>query len=136
MLAQARGRVDSYGWHNVVLVEAAAESAQLPVPPDAILSCLGHDIFRSPEALGNIFRQAKAGARVAVAGMMWAPWWALPINLGTRRIAGRYLSTWEGFGRPWNLLPRWVPDLQVETIRFGWLYRRGRGFVAWGTACR
>lgn len=127
MLAQARERVDRYGWQNVALVEAAAEEASLPEPADAVLFHFVHDVTRSPAALENIFRQVKPGARVAAAGGKWAPWWGVPANAYMWYLARTYTTTLEGFDRPWSYIQEYVPDLKVESMLFGVVY------VAWGT---
>jgi hypothetical protein len=38
-----------------------------------------------------------------------------------------YVTTFEGFDRPWSHLVLSVPDLHVEDVYFG------GGYVAWGT---
>src|SRR5688500_9556297 len=54
MLAIAHDRVDRAGWENVTLIESAAEDAQLPRAPDALLFAFTHDVLRSPAALDNL----------------------------------------------------------------------------------
>ena len=127
MLAVARERVEAGGWSNVTLIEAAAEEAELPEPADAVLFHFVHDVTRSPQALQNVFRQAKPGARAAMAGAKRAPWWALPVTLYIMYISRKYTTTSEGFDRPWSYLERFVPDLQVRPA----LYHAA--YVAWGT---
>jgi len=126
MLAKARERVERHGWRNVTLLEASAEEAQLPDAADAVFFHFVHDITRSPAAIENVFRQAKPGARVAAAGGKWAPWWALPSNAYMWYLAHRYVTTFEGFRRPWSHIERYVPDLKVRSMLFGVVY------VAWG----
>ncbi len=128
MLARARGRVEANGWTNVTLIEATAEEARLPEAPDAVLFHFVHDITRSPAAVQNIFGQVKPGARVAVAGVKRSVWWAVPVNLYMWQLARRYVTTFEGFDRPWSHIRRFVPGLTVRSLRFGAV------FVAWGTA--
>ena len=127
MLALARERIGAGGWGNVVLIEAAAEDALLPEPPDAVLFHFVHDVMRSPAALENVLRQAKPGAQVAAAGAKHAPWWALPARLYIMYISRKYTTTSEGFDRPWSYLERFVPGLQVRPA----LYQAA--YVAWGT---
>ncbi len=126
MLALALARIVGGGWRNVSLVGSAADEAVVP-QADAVLFHFTHDVLRSPRALENIFRQVKPGARVAAAGIKWAPWWAAPANLYIRFLSRNYITTFEGFGRPWSHLERFVPDLKVETMTFGAVY------VVWGT---
>lgn len=126
MLARARSHVRSNGWDNVILIESAAEDAVIPEPADAVLFHFTHDILRSPRALENLFRQVKPGARVAAAGEKWSNCWLVPVNFYVWLLARGYVSTFEGFQRPWSYLERFVPDLEVRTRIFGAVY------VAWG----
>jgi demethylmenaquinone methyltransferase/2-methoxy-6-polyprenyl-1,4-benzoquinol methylase len=130
MMAKARERVESSGWQNVALIESAAEEADIPVQADAVLFHFTHDILRSPSALDNVFRHMKRGGRVAAAGNKWAPWWVFPVNLYVWYIARHYVTTFQGFGRPWSELVRFVPDLRVEAVLFG------GGYIVWGRVPR
>jgi demethylmenaquinone methyltransferase/2-methoxy-6-polyprenyl-1,4-benzoquinol methylase len=127
MLALARARVEAHDWSNVTLIEASAEEAEIPFPVDAVISVLTHDVMRSRPALENIVRHTKPGGRIAVTGAKWAPRWALPVNAYVRYIARQYVTTFEGFDRPWSLLKELVPNLEVRPILLGGAY------VAWGT---
>jgi len=126
MLAKARERVAREGWDNVTLIESAIEDAEIPGQADAALLHFVHDTMRTPDAIGNVIRHLKSGARVAAAGAKWAPWWRLPVNLAVWRISRPYITTFEGFDRPWSHLERYVPDLQVRETAFGAVY------IAWG----
>ena len=44
-----------------------------------------------------------------------------------RRVARQYVTTFEGYDKPWSLLAPYVPDLQVKSALFGAAY------IAWGT---
>ena len=127
MMAKARERVESSGWQNVTLIESPVEEAQIPDQVDAVLFHFTHDILRSPQALENVFQHVKRGGRVAAAGTKWAPWWAFPVNFYVWYLARRYVTTLEGFARPWSHLLHTVPDLRVEPVLFG------GGYIAWGT---
>ncbi|MCH7999409.1 MAG: methyltransferase domain-containing protein [Chloroflexi bacterium] len=127
MMAKARERVESSDWQNVTLIESPVEEAQIPDQVDAVLFHFTHDILRSPQALENVFQHVKRGGRVAAAGTKWAPWWAFPVNFYVWSLARRYVTTLEGFARPWSHLLRTVPDLRVEPVLFG------GGYIAWGT---
>ena len=50
-------------------------------PADAALFNYVHDITRTPDAVRNILSQLKPGARIAIAGMKFFPWWTGPLNL-------------------------------------------------------
>jgi demethylmenaquinone methyltransferase/2-methoxy-6-polyprenyl-1,4-benzoquinol methylase len=122
MLALARERVDAAGWENVTLIEAAAEDARLEREPDALLFSFSHDVLRSPAALDNLLPQAKSGARVVAAGGKWPPRWAVPVHAYVRFQAPRYVTTMEGFDRPWTLLAERVRNLEVKARSLGGAY--------------
>lgn len=126
MFALAQARVQRERWHNVWHVNEAAEAVRLPARADAVLFNYVHDITRSPAALDNLFSQLKPGARVALAGMKFFPWWTGPLNLlvwlKCRPYSGGPGELW----RPWRHVAarcsdfRWTPT------------QGGMGFVASG----
>lgn len=130
MLALARAKVERQGWNNVTLIQAAAEEAVVPVQADALLISFAHDVMRSPRALENALAALKPGGRIVAAGPKWAPWWQWPTNFYIWRFTRRYITTFEGFGRPWTLLAQQIPGLNVQTIL------SGRGYLAWGHATK
>ena len=81
MFALAQQRVQREGWANVWHTNQPAETMQLPALADAVLFNYTHDICRSPAAVRNILRQLRPGARVAMAGMQFFPWWTGPLTL-------------------------------------------------------
>jgi demethylmenaquinone methyltransferase/2-methoxy-6-polyprenyl-1,4-benzoquinol methylase len=125
MLALARARVEVAGWGNVTLLEAGAEEAVIPGPADAALFAFTHDVAQSREALANVLGQLRPGGRVAAAGPKWSAF-APQLNPLVWQVARQYVTTFEGFRRPWAELARAVPDLSVEEGFFGCVY------VAWG----
>jgi ubiquinone/menaquinone biosynthesis C-methylase UbiE len=129
MLARAAERADTPA--EVTLVPASAEDADLALRADAALLCGTHDIVRSERALRNVLRHVRAGGRVVAAGAKWAPWW-LPggpaLNVWTWHVNRPYVTTFEGFHRPWSVLEVLVDDLAVEEVLLG------AGYIAAGTA--
>ncbi len=122
MLARARRRSDRHGWRNVTLLEGAVEDVDVQVRADAALLCGTHDILRSPAALENVVRHIRPGGRIVAAGPKWAPWWwpaAPAMNLWTWQLNRDYVTTFEGFGRPWSHLERLVGPVEVEEVFFG-----------------
>jgi demethylmenaquinone methyltransferase/2-methoxy-6-polyprenyl-1,4-benzoquinol methylase len=124
MFAHAERRVREAGWANVWHCCAAAEDVQLPAAPDALLFNYVHDITRSPQALRNLLGQARAGARVAMAGMKYFPWWTGPLNL----------LAWLK-NRPYNARPAdlWQPwdRVQAHCEAFEWHSTQwGMGYIA------
>lgn len=128
MLAEAEARVARHGWRNVTLIQSPAEEATMPDQVDAVLFSFAHDVLQSPQAIENVLSHVKPRGRVSAAGMNWAPWWMGPVNFYVWYEARNWITTFEGFDRPWRHLARFVPDLQVEWLLFGVT------FVAWGAA--
>src|SRR3990172_2299392 len=130
MLAGARQKVQTHGWENVTLIEAPVEDADIPVQADAALFALSHDIIRTPKALENVVRHLRPGGRVAVVGVKWAPWGALPIRIYQWYGCRGGMTTYEGLGRPWSHLKRLVSSLRVvDRVLLGW---RGEYYFACG----
>jgi hypothetical protein len=63
---------------------------------------------------------------VASFGAKWAPWWAVPVNIGVWAIARRYVTTFSGFRRPWARLEAAGFVLSIEEMAMGGAY------LAWG----
>jgi demethylmenaquinone methyltransferase/2-methoxy-6-polyprenyl-1,4-benzoquinol methylase len=126
MLALARARCAAASWQNVTLIEADLERVVLPRPADAVLFNYTHDVMRSAAALANVFRQTRAGARIAAAGIKHPPRWLDPFRLYRRFKSRGCYERFEGLDTPWDLLAREVPDLRVESTLFG------TGYIAWG----
>ncbi len=130
MLARARERVETNGWQNITLIQSPVEEADIPGQLDAALFALSHDIARSPQAVENVVRHVKPGGRVAVVGVTWGPWWALPFNLIQWLTMRRGATTYEGLDRPWSNLEKLIPGLQVTkpVVRLHY----GSYYFAWG----
>ena len=127
MFEQARARVDQQGWANVWHTCEAAETVTLPQPADAVLFNYVHDVLRTPAALDNILRQAKPGARVAVAGMKFFPWWTGPLNLLAWLKNRPYNARASDMWRPWDLLEPRCNGFTRSTTQ------AGMGYIARGT---
>jgi SAM-dependent methyltransferase len=119
MLDLAVDRVLCNGWTNVELVHASASKAVLTAPADAALFSFTHDVLRASAAIDNILAQARAGVRVVAAGAKWTSRWAVPFNVATWAASRRYVTTFEGFGAPWDKLVCRLERPQVETMWFG-----------------
>lgn len=127
MFEQARARVAREGWQDRVwLREARAEDVQLPQPADAGLFNYVHDITRTPRAVDNLMRQLKPGARIAVAGMKFFPWWTGPLNLlpwlKNRPYNARPADLWA----PWDLMAARCDGFER------WSTQWGMGYIANG----
>ena len=127
MFAQARERIAREGWSDRVGLQLArAEEVRLPEPADAALFNYVHDISRTTAAVDNLLRQLKPGARIAVAGMKFFPWWTGPLNL----------LAWLK-NRPYNALAAdlWRPWDRIEPRCEGferWSTQWGMGYIARG----
>jgi acyl dehydratase/ubiquinone/menaquinone biosynthesis C-methylase UbiE len=130
MLAGARARVEAAGWDNVTLLEASAEEATVPGPADAVLFAFTHDVMRSPKALANMLGQVRPGGRLSAAGPKWTAF-APQLNPLVWQVARQYVTSFEGFRRPWAELERVVPDLWVEEAYFGCVYLAWGGLPEW-----
>jgi ubiquinone/menaquinone biosynthesis C-methylase UbiE len=126
MLEVARARAQRHQWRNVALIEAPVEEAELPAELDGALFSLTHDVLQSKPAVENVVRHLRPGARVASFGAKQPQGLRRPLGLVVRRIASRYVTTFEGFDRPWGLLENHVPDLAVREVLLGCAY------LAWG----
>ncbi len=126
MFALAQVRVQREGWRNLWHCQAAAETVQLPEPADAVLFNYVHDISRTPQAVANILRQAKPGARIAMAGMKFFPWWTGPLNvlvwLKNRPYNAKAADLWQ----PWNQVQPWCVDFKRQSTQ------AGMGYIAHG----
>lgn len=127
MFAVAQARVAREGWTNVWHANAAAETVQLPAAADAVLFNYTHDICRTPKAVANVLRQLKPGARVAMAGMKFFPWWTGPLNLLAWLKNRPYNAKPADLWQPWSLVAAHCDDFQWQSTQWG------MGFVASGT---
>ena len=122
MLELARARAAENSWQNVTLISASVEDAKIPLAADAALFNFTHDIMRTRGALANVRRHLKPGARVAAAGLKWAPIRAMPLNLLVWGAALRSTTTLEGLARPWSHLENLLAGLEVEEMLGGTVY--------------
>jgi SAM-dependent methyltransferase len=130
MLRGARRRVERHDWTNITLIEAAMEDAAVPGAADAALLCATHDILRSPPALERLLRHVRPGGQIVAGGPRFASRWRpdrVPMDLFTIQHNRDYVTTFEGFDRPWSHLDRLIPDLEVRDVLFG------AGYIATGT---
>lgn len=110
-------------WHQCV----AAESVVLPEAADAALFNYVHDIARTPAAVANIMRQLKPGARVAVAGMKFFPWWTGPLNLLAWAKNRPYNAQAADLWSPWDIIASYCTGFERQSTQCG------MGYIARGT---
>jgi arsenite methyltransferase len=127
MFALAEQRVQRQGWARVWQVCCSAEQVQLPEPADAVLFNYVHDISRTPQAVDNVMRQVRPGARVVMAGMKFFPWWTGPLNLlpwlKNRPYNARAGDLW----RPWDLVAAYCDGFTWQATQ------AGMGYIGHGT---
>jgi arsenite methyltransferase len=122
MFALAERRIQSAGWRNVWQQRNFAEKVVLPEAPDAILFNYAHDISRTPEAIANILRQAKPGARIAMAGVKFFPWWTGPLNLLAWAKNRPYNAKAADLWAPWDIVEGYCTQFRRETTQWGMGY--------------
>lgn len=122
MLAIARARTSAAGYRNVILVNAPLEEAAIEIRADAAVFHFTHDVLRTPDAIANVMCALKPGARVAAAGLKWAPRWAWPVNLAVLAGALRSVTALDGLGRPWSILERHLERVEIEQHLGGSVY--------------
>lgn len=122
MFAVARDRVAHEGWTNVWHTHAAAETVRLPQVADAVLFNYTHDICRTPQAVANILRQLRPGARVAMAGIKFFPWWTGPLNLLAWMKNRPYNAKPADLWQPWSIVAAQCDGFQWSSTQWGMGY--------------
>ncbi len=127
MFVQAQARAHSAGYTNVWHQHTSAENVTLPVQADAILFNYVHDVSRTPQAVANILRQAKPGARIAMAGVKFFPWWTGPLNLLAWAKNRPYNAKASDLWAPWDLVQPYCTHFERSSTQWG------MGYIAHGT---
>lgn len=122
MFEVARARVLQMHWSNVWHANEPAETVRLPSLADAVLFNYTHDICRTPEAVANILRQLKPGARVAMAGIKFFPWWTGPLNLLAWMKNRPYNAKAADLWQPWNLVAAHCDGFTWRSTQWGMGY--------------
>ncbi len=98
---------------------------------DAVLLSFTHDVLLDPEAIQAVVNHAKPGARIAVAGLQFLPWWwAAPVNVVNAYRARHYLTSFRGLTKPWRPLLTIVPNLTIDQTYLSGSCYRGSGTIA------
>ena len=123
MMARARERVRQQKGARVTLICSPVETAEIVVRADAALFHFTHDIMQRPEAITNVVRHLKRGARVVASGLKWAPPRLLwPVNLFVLPAALRSVTSLAGMDQPWSLLQERIGPMHVEPRLLGGAY--------------
>lgn len=127
MFALAQQRVVQAGWADRVWhCCAPAEQVRFPERADAILFNYVHDVTRSPAAVDHLLGQLRPGARVAMAGMKFFPWWTGPLNLFAWAKNRPYNAHPGDLWSPWDRVQARCAVFERETTQ------AGMGYIAWG----
>lgn len=135
MAAVARDRIARSGLHNVRIVVAPVEEADIAASAHAVLFFYTHDVLQSDQALERVLASARPGARVVVAGVRLLGWWAAPINLWKLWRSRHYVSTFRGLRDPAAGLARRCADWRIVAAHLLGTSYLARGTVRRGGAC-
>lgn len=122
MIERARRRKHEQRWRNLSLLCAPVEEARIPLQADAALLHFTHDILQQPQAIANVLRHLRPGARVVASGLKWAERWRWPVNLLVLPAALRSVTALGGLAAPWAGLATALPDLEVQSTLFGGVF--------------
>jgi ubiquinone/menaquinone biosynthesis C-methylase UbiE len=122
MAAVARARVADSRWDNVDIIVSEVATASLPTQMDGALFFLVHDLVRSPAVLEQVISACRPGARIVAFGPKTAPRWNWPLNIAVRWGTKRYVTTFEGFDRPWSHLEGLLEEFTVRSLALGAVY--------------
>ena len=126
MHEQAKARVAAAGWTQIWHCGEAAETVRLPERADAVLFNYVHDITRTPASVRNILAQVKPGARIAMAGMKYFPWWTGPLNLLAWLKNRPYNALAADLWAPWDLVQPHCAQFSIASTQCG------MGYIAHG----
>jgi len=128
----ARRRIQTNGWTNVQVIEAAAQDVHLTGRFDGLLMFAAADVYASEEALKNIFPFLADNARVVAFGAKLSskrlvrfvnPFLRMLFNLS-------FSSTPRPDYEPWRILAKHAGQVHVEE------YFHGLMFLASGSVAR
>ncbi|MGH9210532.1 MAG: class I SAM-dependent methyltransferase [Acidimicrobiales bacterium] len=122
MTAVARALINQAGWDNVDIIVGEAAVAPLPAQTDAALVFLAHDLVRSPAVLEHVISACRPEARIVAFGPKSAPKWNWPLNIAVRWGTKRYVTTFEGFDKPWSHLESLLDDFTTQDLALGAVY--------------
>lgn len=126
MFAYAHARVQAKALSRVWHTRSSAEAVELPELADAVLWNYVHDISRTPVAVANVMRQVKPGARVAMAGVKFFPWWTGPLNLLAWAKNRPYNAKAADLWAPWDIVQSYCSSFSFESTMWG------MGYIAHG----
>ncbi len=123
MAQLAQKRVTAADGNVKISVSGMANPSHL-YTTDAALLCYTQDVLQSPEAVDQLIKACKPGARIVILGMKTLPWiWGWPVNLFNMYRARHYMTTYHNLDRPYRLLEQCGAMLSViHTALWGSAY--------------
>jgi uncharacterized membrane protein YdjX (TVP38/TMEM64 family) len=90
---------------------------------DALFFSFTHDVLQIPAAIENSIKGVRPRGRVVAVCARWdeSVWPGLATAL-FRRITRRYVTTFDGFGRPWSKLVKHLDNVTYTRLYFGTVY--------------
>ena len=112
----------TYG--NVKVVIAGMADFGHVYDADAALLCYTQDVLQSPQAVDQLIKACKPGARIVILGMKTLPWaWGWPVNVFNMYRARHYMTTYHNLDRPYRLLEQRGAKLcSIHTALWGSAY--------------
>ena len=109
---------------NVKVAVSSMDDPSHIYAADAALLCYTQDVLQSPQAVDQLIKACKPGARIVILGMKTLPWaWGWPVNLFNMYRARHYMTTYHNLDRPYRLLERRGATLSViHTALWGSAY--------------
>jgi hypothetical protein len=83
---------------------------------DAALLHFKHDILLQADAVANVVKHLKPGARVVASGLKWAGAWAVPVNMVVWLGAKRSTASMRGLQEPLRGLAEQIGPMRVEAM--------------------
>jgi ubiquinone/menaquinone biosynthesis C-methylase UbiE len=123
MAQQASVRIKSSGKHATVVVAGMADPVHV-YAADAVLMCYTQDVLQSSDALDQLLKACKPGARIVILGMKTLPWlWGWPVNVFNMYRARNYMTTYNNLDHPYRLLEQHGAKLStIHTALWGSAY--------------
>ena len=117
----AADHIAFYGWDNIELVNAPADTARLAVHANAALFAAAPHALACPSAVTNILAHLRASAVIAAGGWKWpipSPWlWPLRACLAALHHA--YDADTTPLQQPWNHRAEHATGLHITELGFG-----------------
>jgi demethylmenaquinone methyltransferase/2-methoxy-6-polyprenyl-1,4-benzoquinol methylase len=125
MASLANKRIQHNGWHNVHVLESAAERASPEGCFDALLMLGAPDVYGSAACLDNLLPHLKSNGRIVAFGAKLkraAPARILNALFQSTFSKMTFASTPALTYEPWALLSERLSEFRVEEMFLGWMF--------------